>query len=125
MQEAWDNMHQQLQKHKYQKALKTVLESQHRLAAVIKETLGPREKEKKDREKKEIERIACYIYYACESVTEDVLRLTGNYVKNIRNSEQKITMANLDVAMNGDKVLLFFGEKYKKNLFSRKFASKK
>ncbi|NP_001360576.1 Son of sevenless homolog [Caenorhabditis elegans] len=104
--EAWDNMHQQLQKHKYQKALKTVLESQHRLAAVIKETLGPREKEKKDREKKEIERIACYIYYACESVTEDVLRLTGNYVKNIRNSEQKITMANLDVAMNGDKALM-------------------
>ncbi|CCG58603.1 Protein CBR-SOS-1 [Caenorhabditis briggsae] len=35
--DAWDNMHQQLQhKHKYQKTLKTALESQHRLAAVIK-----------------------------------------------------------------------------------------
>ncbi|EGT43548.1 CBN-SOS-1 protein [Caenorhabditis brenneri] len=104
--DAWDNMHQQLQKHKHQKILKTVLESQHRLAAVIKETLGPREKEKKDREKKEIERSACYIYYACESVTEDVLRLTGNYVKNIRNSEQKITTANLDVALNADRALM-------------------
>uniref|UniRef100_A0A1I7U6D6 DH domain-containing protein n=1 Tax=Caenorhabditis tropicalis TaxID=1561998 RepID=A0A1I7U6D6_9PELO len=104
--DAKDNMNQQLQKHKYQKTLKTVLESQHRLAAVIKETLGPREKEKKDREKKEIEKCACYIYYACESVTEDVLRLTGNYVKNIRNSEQKITMANLDVALNADRALM-------------------
>ncbi|KAF1752848.1 hypothetical protein GCK72_019403 [Caenorhabditis remanei] len=104
--DAWDNMHQQLQKHKFQKLEKKVLESQHRLAAVIKETLGPREKEKKDREKKEIERIAVFIYYICDSVTEDVLRLTGNYVKNIRNSEQKITMANLDVALNADRALM-------------------
>ncbi|UMM32472.1 hypothetical protein L5515_006244 [Caenorhabditis briggsae] len=105
--DAWDNMHQQLQhKHKYQKTLKTALESQHRLAAVIKETLGPRDKDQKERGKKEIDRIACYIYYACESVTEDILRLTGNYVKNIRNSEQKITMANLDVALNADRALM-------------------
>ncbi|CAI2353551.1 unnamed protein product [Caenorhabditis sp. 36 PRJEB53466] len=104
--DAWDNMHQQLQKHKYQKPNKSVLESQHRLAAVIKETLGPREKDKRDREKREVERIASYVYYACESVTEDVLRLTGNYVKNIRNSEQKITLANLDVALNADRALM-------------------
>uniref|UniRef100_A0A8R1IFR9 Uncharacterized protein n=1 Tax=Caenorhabditis japonica TaxID=281687 RepID=A0A8R1IFR9_CAEJA len=70
------------------------------------DTLGPRDKDKRDREKREVERIACYVYYACESVTEDVLRLTGNYVKNIRNGEQKITLANLDVALNADRALM-------------------
>lgn len=105
--DAWDNMVQQLQqlhKHKHDKTWKSALERQHRLAAVIKESLGPRDRD--PRGKKEIERIACYIYYVCEAITEDVLSLTGKYVKGIRNSEQKITMANLVVALNADRDLM-------------------
>ncbi|CAD6193435.1 unnamed protein product [Caenorhabditis auriculariae] len=106
MKDAWDNMHAQQQRAKFQKPPKQVLVNQHKLAGFIREVLGYREKEKKDKEKREVERIASYIYYACESLTEDILRLTGNYVKNIRNSEQKITLQNLDVALCADRALM-------------------
>ncbi|CAI5453144.1 unnamed protein product [Caenorhabditis angaria] len=106
--DAWDNMQSQTTKHKFQKSAnaKKAIENQHKLAGFIKETLGPREKEKRDREKREIEKMASYIYFACESIAEDIIRLTGNYVKNIRNSDPKITFANLDVALNADRALM-------------------
>ncbi|CAB3396795.1 unnamed protein product [Caenorhabditis bovis] len=112
--DAWDNMQAQMQKgYKFQKSTKAIFENQHKLAGYIKDVLGTREKEKRDRDKKEIDRMAAYIYYACESVTEDIVRLTGNYVKNIRNGEQKITMANLDVALNADRALMELRTKLK------------
>ncbi|KJH49616.1 RasGEF domain protein [Dictyocaulus viviparus] len=77
-----------------------------KMAMIIKDSLG-KEKEKKDREKdKEIDKMACYLIAICEGVSEDIMKWTGNYVKNIRDSDMKINLQNLKIALSADKALM-------------------
>uniref|UniRef100_A0A1I7XI75 DH domain-containing protein n=1 Tax=Heterorhabditis bacteriophora TaxID=37862 RepID=A0A1I7XI75_HETBA len=78
-----------------------------KMAVIIKDNLGHREKERRDREKdKEIEKMAFYIIAICEVISEDILKWTGNYVKNIRDSDLKINLQNLKIALSADKALM-------------------
>ncbi|KHJ93277.1 RasGEF domain protein [Oesophagostomum dentatum] len=81
-------------------------ELHHKMSAIIKDNLG-REKDKKDREKdKEIEKMSYYLIAICEGISEDIMKWTGNYVKNIKDSDMKINLANLKIALNADKALM-------------------
>lgn len=101
LKEGWDNAH----KSKHQKSPKNITENQMKLTAIIRDSLGIKDKDRRDRDKKEIEKIANYIYYTCESLIEDILRHTGKFVKNLRNDDVKITHQNLDVALSADRAL--------------------
>ncbi|VDN38205.1 unnamed protein product [Cylicostephanus goldi] len=73
---------------------------------VNEDNLG-REKDKKDREKdKEIDKMSHYLIAICEGISEDIMKWTGNYVKNIKNSDLKINLANLKIALSADKALM-------------------
>uniref|UniRef100_A0A0K0CYQ2 DH domain-containing protein n=1 Tax=Angiostrongylus cantonensis TaxID=6313 RepID=A0A0K0CYQ2_ANGCA len=75
-------------------------------AHCFQDSMG-REKDKKDREKdKEIDKMAYYLIAICEGISEDIMKWTGNYVKNIRNSDMKINLQNLKIALNADKALM-------------------
>nr|CDJ89086.1 Pleckstrin homology and Ras guanine nucleotide exchange factor and Guanine-nucleotide dissociation stimulator CDC25 domain containing protein [Haemonchus contortus] len=81
-------------------------ELHHKMTIIIKDNLG-REKDKKDREKdKEIDKMAYYLIAICEGISEDIMKWTGNYVKNIRNSDKKINLQNLKIALSADKALM-------------------
>ncbi|XGW05454.1 hypothetical protein V3C99_016090 [Haemonchus contortus] len=81
-------------------------ELHHKMTTIIKDNLG-REKDKKDREKdKEIDKMAYYLIAICEGISEDIMKWTGNYVKNIRNSDKKINLQNLKIALSADKALM-------------------
>ncbi|VDK61989.1 unnamed protein product [Cylicostephanus goldi] len=81
-------------------------ELHHKMAGIIKDNLG-REKDKKDREKdKEIDKMSHYLIAICEGISEDIMKWTGNYVKNIKNSDLKINLANLKIALSADKALM-------------------
>ncbi|KAJ1348700.1 hypothetical protein KIN20_004057 [Parelaphostrongylus tenuis] len=78
----------------------------YKMSSTIKDSLG-REKDKKDREKdKEIDKMTYYLIAICEGISEDVIKWTGNYVKNIRDSDMKINLQNLKIALNADKALM-------------------
>ncbi|VDL77458.1 unnamed protein product [Nippostrongylus brasiliensis] len=73
---------------------------------ITKDNIG-REKDKKDREKdKEIDKMSYYLIAICEGISEDIMKWTGNYVKNIRNSDKKINLQNLKIALSADKALM-------------------
>ncbi|VDL80810.1 unnamed protein product [Nippostrongylus brasiliensis] len=73
---------------------------------VTEDNIG-REKDKKDREKdKEIDKMSYYLVAICEGISEDIMKWTGNYVKNIRNSDKKINLQNLKIALSADKALM-------------------
>ncbi|KAK5978780.1 hypothetical protein GCK32_011228, partial [Trichostrongylus colubriformis] len=75
----------------------------HKMTIIVKDNLG-REKDKKDREKdKEIDKMSYYLIAICEGISEDIMKWTGNYVKNIRNSDKKINLQNLKIALSADK----------------------
>ena len=40
----------------------------------------------------------------CDYITQDILKWTGHYVKNIRNGQLTISLQNLQIALNADKV---------------------
>ncbi|CAI4223522.1 unnamed protein product [Auanema sp. JU1783] len=78
-----------------------------KMISLVESVVGSRENDKRDRElEKEIERMGFFTQAVCEILTEDILKWTGNYVKHIRSTDPKITLQNLQIAMNADKGLM-------------------
>ncbi|CAJ0929434.1 unnamed protein product, partial [Mesorhabditis belari] len=85
--------------------VKTMCDLHSKLVLIIKEYLGLKDKEKKDREK-EIEKMALFVLNLCDYLTEDMLKWAGHYVKNVRNVTMSISLQNLQIALNADKNLM-------------------
>ncbi|KHN81845.1 Son of sevenless -like protein 1 [Toxocara canis] len=68
----------------------------HALQPKIKEHLGYKVDEK----------VVLYILSVIEYVTADILKWTGNYVKNIRKGNHTIGLQNLKIALSADKSLM-------------------